>query len=206
MKRTHWISVLTALLCAGWWSGASAGGEALADVPAVTGSKPSAPVSLRWIRDGREAVVEVEVSAGVDHDGVDLTLMLPGAGPVPARSLPAAGAGPAGTVSWELEAPVTTPPRVIVVLRQGAARQGASFVAPVGARQDVVRPDGQPDAGPANAKRSRAAGEARLPRPPAEAPEPPAPRGESAEPEALHPLPARETLRRGEPGGSDEDR
>lgn len=192
------------LLCAGWWNGSSAGGEALADAPAVMGSKPSAPVSLRWIRDGREAVVEVEVSAAVDHDGVDLTLVLPGAGPVPARSLPAAGAGPAGTATWELGAPVTMPPRVIVVLRQGAARQGASFVAPADPGQDVVRPDGQSEAEQAGGKRSRAAGETRLPRPPAEALESGKPEGESTEPETLHPLPARETLRRGEPDGSDE--
>ena len=199
MNRRHSIRGLAALLLAGCWTAASAGGEAAPEIRDVRSAKPSAPVALRWVRDGREAVVEVEISAAVDHDGVDLRLVVPGGGLAPASSLPAAAAGPAGTVTWELDAPVTAPPRVIVVLRQGGARQAATFVAPGDAGQDVARPDEQRDGMPADGKRSRAGGEAQIsapsiPSPPSQQVEPP------GEPEAVHPLPAQETLRRGEPG------
>ena len=93
---------MTALLLFGFWTPLNAGGDAPQVPQAVTGSKPSVPVSLRWVQDGSEGVVEVEVSAGVNHDGVDLTLVLPGVGRVSDRSLPGASAGPAGTVTWEL--------------------------------------------------------------------------------------------------------
>ena len=202
MNPRHSIPALAALLLSGFWTSVNAGGDAPQATQAVTGSKPSVPLTVRWLRDGSEGVVEIEVSAGVDHDGLDVTLVLPGQGRLSGRSLPAASAGPAGTVTWELDAPVTTPPRAVVILRQGSARQAGSFVAPDLDIQDQVRPDGQPEAGQPAGKRPRAAGEAGLS---AEALEAEARKAESLKDEsgeagAVHLLPAQETLERGEPG------
>lgn len=198
MKPRQTIPALAALLFFGLWTSVNAGGETDPASRAVSGAKPSVPVSLRWLGDGSEGVVEIELSAGVDHDGLDVTLILPGVGRVSDRSLPGASAGPAGTVTWQLDAPVTTAPRVVVILRQGSGRQAGTFVAPALGVQDVVRPDGDAREGRPAGKRPRAAGEAV---PSAEALEAEARKAEApeAEPPAEHPLPARETLRRVEP-------
>ncbi|MGB5249912.1 MAG: hypothetical protein WBO47_09815, partial [Gammaproteobacteria bacterium] len=93
-------------------------------------SKPSAPVDLVWLQDGREGTVEIEIIVGTAHDGVDLLLFTDGSNAPLTQSLPAAGAGPAGAVTWTLEQPLQSAPRVMAVLRQGEARQARNFVAP----------------------------------------------------------------------------
>ena len=52
--------------------------------------KPAAPIAVRWLDDGRDGTVTVELVAGVDHVGAELRLVLPGRQrPLTAR-LPAA--------------------------------------------------------------------------------------------------------------------
>lgn len=177
-----------------------AGGEAPTDNPDLTRAKPSAPVELRWLQDGRDGVVEVEVTASVDHDGLDLMLVVPGVGQQGARSLPAAGAGQAGTVSWELgERPVSAP-RVMVVIRRADTRQPRSFVADWQSVQGVALPDGQAGPQDAGGKNARVSGESGVARAESAPPENGVPEIAASESGTLESMPAEETLKRGQPG------
>ncbi len=177
-----------------------AGGEAPTDNPDLTRAKPSAPVELRWLQDGRDGVVEVEVTASVDHDGLDLMLVVPGAGQQGARSLPAAGAGQAGTVSWDLGAAPSAPPRVMVVIRRAETRQPRSFVADWQSTQDLALSDGQAGPRGAGGKNARVSGESGVARAESAPPENGIPEIAESESKALESMPAQETLKHGQPG------
>ena len=177
-----------------------AGGETHGDDADLTQAKPSAPVELSWVQDGRDGVVEVRVTAGVDHDGLDLMLVGPGAGRQGARSLPAATAGPAGTVTWELGERPASAPRVMVVIRQGDTRQPRSFVADWSSAQDVVLPDGQASPRGAGGKNARVSGESGVARAESISPENGIPETAEPESELLESMPAQETLKRGQAG------
>jgi len=177
-----------------------AGGETHGDHADVTQAKPSAPVELSWVQDGRDGVVEVRVTAGVDHDGLDLMLVVPGVGGQGARSLPAATAGPAGTVTWELgERPVSAP-RVVVVIRRAETRQPRSFVADWQSTQDLALPDGQAGPKGAGGKNARVSGESGVARAESTSSENGIPDVAASESEALDSMPAQETLKRGQSG------
>lgn len=196
---------LVTLLLASPLAMLQAGGEAPADNPGLTRAKPSAPVELRWLQDGRDGVVEVEVMAGVDHDGLDLMLVVPGVGQQATRSLPAAGAGPAGTVSWELgERPVSAP-RVMVIIRRSDTRQPRSFVADWQSVQDVALPDGQAGPQGAGGKNARVSSESGIARAESTSPENGVPDVAASESEALESMPAQETLKRGQPDEPTDD-
>jgi len=191
---------LVTLLLASPLAMLQAGGEAPTDNPDLTRAKPSAPVELRWLQDGRDGVVEVEVTASVDHDGLDLMLVVPGVGQQGARSLPPAGAGPAGTVSWELgERPVSAP-RVVVVIRRAETRQPRSFVADWQSTQDLALPDGQAGPKGAGGKNARVSGESGVARAESTSSENGIPDVAASESEALDSMPAQETLKRGQSG------
>lgn len=197
-RRIFGASLLS--LCLALPLAVQAGGDKTHDHPDVTRGKPEAPVELRWLQDGRDGVVEVEVTAGVDHDGLDLMLVVPGVGQQGARSLPAAGAGPAGTVSWELgERPVSAP-RVVVVIRRAETRQPRSFVADWQSTQDVALPDGQAGPKGAGGKNPRVSGESGVARAESTSPENGISDVAASESEALESMPAQETLKRGQPG------
>ncbi|MGB5588264.1 MAG: hypothetical protein WBN78_10875 [Gammaproteobacteria bacterium] len=157
-------------------------------------SKPSAPVDLVWLQDGREGTVEIEIIVGTAHDGVDLLLFTDGSNAPLTQSLPAAGAGPAGAVTWTLEQPLQSAPRVMAVLRQGEARQARNFVAPWRAGQDVVDPNDSKSEQPrsSESRNGKNAGNGRNTAPVDAAVTP-----ESETP--LHAMPATETLRRDTP-------
>lgn len=92
--------------------------------------KPSAPIAVRWLDDGRDGNVTIELVAGVDHVGAELRLVLPGGQrPLTAR-LPAAVRGERQSVGWVLDRPVTEPPRLLIELDTGDRRIAGTDVAP----------------------------------------------------------------------------
>jgi len=197
------LSFVLGIGLAGFCVVAVAGGEPAATKQDRHTSKPSAPVDLAWLQDGREGVVEIEVFAGTGHDGVELSLITGGPnGPdrQATRVLPPGPAGLAGTVTWTLAGPLRSPPRVLAVLRQGEARQARSFVAPTRLDQDVVGPQGasnetaqrtEPDANQSQIKNQIKNGRFS----PADAGPGPAPGAEVP----LEEMPAQEILKRAQP-------
>lgn len=92
--------------------------------------KPSAPIAVRWLDDGRDGKVTIELVAGVDHFGAELRLVLPGGQrPLTAR-LTAAVAGETQTVDWVLDRPATAAPRLLIELDTGDRRIAGTDVAP----------------------------------------------------------------------------
>lgn len=92
--------------------------------------KPAAPIAVRWLDDGRDGTVTVELVAGVDHVGAELRLVLPGGQrPLTAR-LPAAVAGETQTADWVLDRPATAAPRLMIELDTGEGRVAGTDVAP----------------------------------------------------------------------------
>ncbi|MGD8734422.1 MAG: hypothetical protein PVI08_08035, partial [Gammaproteobacteria bacterium] len=92
--------------------------------------KPEAPVEIRWLADGRDGRVVLEIVSGVDQVGAVVGLAVPGEGRPRKVQLSAAQAGETQRVQWWLEAPAAHPPRVTVQIDTGASRMVRNAVAP----------------------------------------------------------------------------
>jgi hypothetical protein len=92
--------------------------------------KPSAPIAVRWLDDGRDGKVTIELVAGVDTVGAELRLVLAdGQRPLTAR-LPAAVSGEKQIVDWVLDRPAVTAPRLLIELDTGDRLIAGTAVAP----------------------------------------------------------------------------
>lgn len=95
-------------------------------------SKPAAPIDVRWLADGTDGRVEVWVTAGVDHVGARLRLIVPGAGAPLVANLPAAEAGQVQGHSWTLDRPAAGAVRLSIDLDTGDTVLSRQVFAPAG--------------------------------------------------------------------------
>lgn len=123
------ISIVVAF-CAVLLCGSGAAGEPPAGKKHAYRSKPTAPIDVRWIENGADGRVEIEVVAGVDHVGTQLRLVVPGAGAPLGATLPAAAAGEIQTVSWTLDRPLTKSARLSLEVDTGDAVMAKQVQAP----------------------------------------------------------------------------
>ena len=164
-------------------------GKTAHDARQMMSGKPEAPVEIRWLADGRDGRVVLEIVSAIDQVGAVVRLSVPGQDRLEPIQLPAAKAGEAQRVQWWLEAPAAHPPRVSVEVDTGRSRMPRNAVAPWSRGKNAgIR--AEPDAGAG--KRSAA-------------PE----KAESDEPagrrERLAPLPAEQTIRPRENGSAQPD-
>lgn len=99
-------------------------------VQALMTTKPEAPIDIRWIDDGRDGHVALEIVSGVDHVGAVVRLIVPGQGEPRQVQLPAAKAGEAQRAQWWLERPPAHAPRVLVEIDTGESRMPRNSAAP----------------------------------------------------------------------------
>ncbi len=92
--------------------------------------KPEAPIEIRWLADGRDGKVALEIVSGVDQVGAVVRLTLPGQGSPREVQLPAAEAGQAQRVQWWLDEPAKHPPRIFIEIDTGQSRMPRSTIAP----------------------------------------------------------------------------
>ena len=92
--------------------------------------KPEAPIEIRWLADGRDGKVALEIVSGVDQVSAVVRLTLPGQGSPREVQLPAAEAGQAQRVQWWLDEPAKHPPRIFVEIDTGQSRMPRSAIAP----------------------------------------------------------------------------
>jgi hypothetical protein len=106
-------------------------------------SKPSAPIDVRWVSDGADGRVLVDMTSGLDHVGATLSLFVQGRGAPLVANLPSAAAGEIQAVSWSLNRPAVRPLRLSIRLDTGDAVVTRQVVAPRPAgkpRRDGARP------------------------------------------------------------------
>ncbi len=151
--------------------------------------KPEAPVQIRWIADGRDGRVALEIESSVDQVGAVVRLSVPGQGPLQSIQLPAAKAGELQRAQWWLEGPAEFPPRVSVEIDTGQSRMPRNAVAPW-SRDKNTGIRAEPGAGAG--KRSAAPDKAEI-------------EGQGDQRDSLAPLPAEQTIRPREKGSSRPD-
>ena len=164
-------------------------GKAAHDARQMMSGKPEAPVEIRWLADGRDGRVVLEIVSGINQVGAVVRLSVPGQDRLGPIQLPAAKAGEAQRVQWWLEAPAAHPPRVSVEIDTGQTRMPRNAVAPW-SRGKNGGTRAEPDAGVG--KRSAAPEKA----------EPDEPGNQS---DLIVPLPAEQTIRPRENGSSQPD-
>lgn len=92
--------------------------------------KPEAPIEIRWLADGRDGKVALEIVSGVDQVSAVVRLTLPGQGSPREVQLPAAQAGQVQRVQWWLDEPAKHPPRIFVEIDTGQSRMPRRAIAP----------------------------------------------------------------------------
>jgi hypothetical protein len=105
------------------------GAPAVVSKPRGTRTKPEAPIDIRWLADGRNGDVVLEIVSGIDHVGAVVRLTAPGLGTPRVARLPAAKAGELQTVEWQLGQPATRPPKVFIEVDTGEGRIARNAVA-----------------------------------------------------------------------------